>query len=214
MPSTQDYQAQITQPSGEPLRAPRAWFFVSALVLLAWAAFLVIKYPELPDPYPIHFNAVGEADGWADKSVGSVFMGFFAGAFAFAAMWLCSGLMVRQLNAAFRRGDTTLPSLSIASPKDAEACSAALGVSVDNYLLLRNRAVLQKSLKQVGLLAFLLTGGICFLDVGKILPTPGWLQSISLLLFIAVLLGFAVFMTWTVKRAPRQFDEAALAAQD
>ncbi|MBL8001219.1 MAG: DUF1648 domain-containing protein [Flavobacteriales bacterium] len=36
------------------------------IVLLAIRAFH--WYPLLPDPFPIHFNGAGEADGWAQKS--------------------------------------------------------------------------------------------------------------------------------------------------
>jgi uncharacterized membrane protein len=42
-------------------------------VLAAAAAVDVALYPTLPDPIPVHFNAAGDVDGWAAKSVWSVF---------------------------------------------------------------------------------------------------------------------------------------------
>lgn len=40
-----------------------------ALVLVALLAIRAFHwYPLLPDPFPIHFNGAGEADGWARKS--------------------------------------------------------------------------------------------------------------------------------------------------
>jgi hypothetical protein len=35
-------------------------------VTLAWRALQ--WYPLLPDPFPVHFNGAGEADGWAQKN--------------------------------------------------------------------------------------------------------------------------------------------------
>ena len=36
---------------------------------LAWIAWLIGIYPELPDRIPIHFNAAGEADGWGKRGM-------------------------------------------------------------------------------------------------------------------------------------------------
>jgi uncharacterized membrane protein len=45
------------------------------VVLLTIAPFLVLAfyYPQLPNIVPIHWNAAGEADGWAEKGFASVF---------------------------------------------------------------------------------------------------------------------------------------------
>ncbi len=46
------------------------------LPLLLIAAMLVagtVAYPHLPARIPMHWNAAGQIDGWADKSFGSVF---------------------------------------------------------------------------------------------------------------------------------------------
>lgn len=39
------------------------------LAFLAWVAWLIGIYPELPDRIPIHFNAIGEADGWGKRGM-------------------------------------------------------------------------------------------------------------------------------------------------
>ena len=36
---------------------------------LAWIAWLIGIYPELPERIPIHFNAAGEVDGWGKKGM-------------------------------------------------------------------------------------------------------------------------------------------------
>ncbi len=45
---------------------------IMALGVWGALAFLMVRalhwYPLLPDPFPIHFNGAGEADGWAAKS--------------------------------------------------------------------------------------------------------------------------------------------------
>ena len=47
----------------------------AVIVLLTITPFAVLAfyYPQLPDVVPIHWNAAGEADGWAAKSFSSVF---------------------------------------------------------------------------------------------------------------------------------------------
>jgi uncharacterized membrane protein len=46
-----------------------------AVIVLVIAPFavLIFYYPSLPDVVPIHWNAAGEADGWAKKDFSSVF---------------------------------------------------------------------------------------------------------------------------------------------
>jgi uncharacterized membrane protein len=51
---------------------PTHWHRVVLLVTASLCVLLVLRaihwYPLLPDRFPIHFNAAGEADGWARKS--------------------------------------------------------------------------------------------------------------------------------------------------
>ncbi len=51
------------------------FWFELAVITLAIAPFAVLMfyYPSLPDVVPIHWNAAGEADGWAKKDLPSVF---------------------------------------------------------------------------------------------------------------------------------------------
>lgn len=52
---------------------PIVWPALAVIVLAIATAVNVALYPTLPDPIPVHFNVAGEADGWAAKSVWSVF---------------------------------------------------------------------------------------------------------------------------------------------
>lgn len=49
------------------------------LALGAAAAYLYSIFGTLPSRYPVHWNAAGEADRFADRSAGSVFLGLFIG---------------------------------------------------------------------------------------------------------------------------------------
>lgn len=42
--------------------------FLSTAILIAVTIYGVLKYPNLPDEIPIHFNGTGKADAWGDKS--------------------------------------------------------------------------------------------------------------------------------------------------
>ncbi len=44
---------------------------VNAILLVAMWAFALWAYDRLPDPIPIHFDAAGDPNGWADKSYAS-----------------------------------------------------------------------------------------------------------------------------------------------
>ncbi|HEY4152313.1 MAG TPA: DUF5808 domain-containing protein [Pseudolysinimonas sp.] len=63
--------AQLTPPAYH--HPPIIWPALSAIVLAAATAVDVALYPTLPDPIAVHFNFAGDADGFAVKSVWSVF---------------------------------------------------------------------------------------------------------------------------------------------
>ena len=44
-------------------------YMLLGTAFLAWIAWLIGIYPELPDRIPIHFNAAGEADGWGKRGM-------------------------------------------------------------------------------------------------------------------------------------------------
>jgi uncharacterized membrane protein len=57
----------------QPERFPVVWL-VPALTIVAVTAIVgVVRYPHLPNPLPVHLNAAGVADRYADKSVWTAF---------------------------------------------------------------------------------------------------------------------------------------------
>jgi uncharacterized membrane protein len=63
--------AQLTPPAYR--HPPIIWPALAVIVLAATTAVDVALYPTLPDPIAVHFNAAGNVDGWAAKSIWSVF---------------------------------------------------------------------------------------------------------------------------------------------
>jgi uncharacterized membrane protein len=63
--------AEITPPTYH--RPPMIWPALAVLVLAVATAIDVALYPSLPDPVAVHFSASGAPDGFATKSVWSVF---------------------------------------------------------------------------------------------------------------------------------------------
>ena len=63
--------AQLTTPAYR--HPPLIWPALAAIVLAVATAVDVALYPGLPDPIAVHFNAAGDPDRFAAKSVWSVF---------------------------------------------------------------------------------------------------------------------------------------------
>jgi hypothetical protein len=51
-----------------PARIVSLWDLAALLGVLALAAFYIRVLPLLPDPVPVHFDALGRANGWAPKA--------------------------------------------------------------------------------------------------------------------------------------------------
>ena len=57
----------------DPPKVPWVWLLLPVLVVAVSVVIGIIRYPDLPDPLPVHFDAAGNANRFAPKSVGSVF---------------------------------------------------------------------------------------------------------------------------------------------
>lgn len=63
----------------------RRFIWVCVVALLAVAGMIALIYPELPARVPVHWNAAGEIDGWAERPTLLVHSAFMLGV---AALWL------------------------------------------------------------------------------------------------------------------------------
>ncbi|GAB3128065.1 DUF1648 domain-containing protein [Glaciibacter psychrotolerans] len=59
--------------AAQRVSTPIGWYIAGVVILAAVAAVGVGRYDALPSPLPIHWNSAGVADGFATKSVWSVF---------------------------------------------------------------------------------------------------------------------------------------------
>ncbi|MFI9382566.1 DUF1648 domain-containing protein [Kutzneria sp. NPDC052558] len=57
----------------DPPKFPWPWLLLPVAIVVASAVIGAIRYPDLPDPLPMHFDADGVANRWVPKSVGSAF---------------------------------------------------------------------------------------------------------------------------------------------
>lgn len=88
--------ADVTPASAARVPIRPAWYLVSLLLLVAAAAVGVSVYPSLPNPIPIHWDGAGHINGYADKSIWSVFGALMIGA-AVVVLLFGLALVVRTL---------------------------------------------------------------------------------------------------------------------
>ncbi|GAA1051246.1 DUF1648 domain-containing protein [Arthrobacter russicus] len=84
-------------------------YAVAFLILAASAGYGALRYPNLPERFPIHWNAAGFADGYAGKSIGTAFFGVFIGLGVLLLFLVIAWLLGR---AAQRQGIRPIPHLA------------------------------------------------------------------------------------------------------
>ncbi|MCU1423260.1 MAG: hypothetical protein JWN36_2911 [Microbacteriaceae bacterium] len=84
---------------------PFVWPALAAIVLAAATAVNVALYPTLPDPFPVHYDVSGQPDGWAAKSVWSVFGVLIIGAAVVILLTVLS-LVAARYTARIQSDDT------------------------------------------------------------------------------------------------------------
>lgn len=88
-----------------PLRMYWPGHIVAFILLGLLVVFAFVTYPSLPDPFPTHWNAAGEADSWSSKSMGN-FLGFLlmGPVILFLSLLLAESIIKWQSSALFERG--------------------------------------------------------------------------------------------------------------
>jgi len=171
--------AQLTPPA--PHHAPIVWPALAIIVLAVSTAVDVAAYPTLPNPIPVHFTLSGAADGWATKSVWSVFGLLIIGAFVAVLLAALSIVASRY---------------TVRTQSDDTAEQAALRTRVQ-------RGMLSSLLSQ---LSFVIALGISGIDLSRrLLPGVNWIVAAS---SIALIVLIMVVVISNVARGRRQLVAA------
>ena len=163
--------AQITT---KPVQShpPFGWIIAAVAVLLAVMPVGVAVYPGVPNPTPVHWNAAGEVDRYAAKSVWTVFGPVLIGLGAVALLFACTFLVrLAPLRAA-----------AIDAPADRDRRTA------------RQRSLMSSLLGQLAVVVAVLIGWLTI--VGWLAPRSAGLMVagvvLLLMLLLAVIVIFAV----------------------
>jgi uncharacterized membrane protein len=171
--------AQITVP--EYHHPPIVWPVLAVIVLAVATAVNVALYPTLPDPLPVHFNAAGDPDGWAAKSVWSVFGVLMIGAAVVVLLTVLSVVAARY---------------SARTQADDTAEQAALRSEVQRSML---TSVLSR-------LSFVIALGISAIELAqRLLPGVKWATAVSAIGLVVLVM---VVVISTVIRARVQVRPA------
>jgi hypothetical protein len=167
----------------------RALRTLTLLLLAVLTARTLHWYPLLPDPFPIHFNGAGDADGWAAKNPVAWALAPGVG-IALAAMM---GLLAAKLPgmAARSPGSVNMPDKARFLALDEAGRAAALAPTA-TYLRWVSACV-------AGLFLYIVEG------IGR-MATGAWdsLPSWPVLVFMALIIGGLPFLLRATRRALEQ----------
>jgi uncharacterized membrane protein len=177
-------RAEITAESA-PARLPFGWVMGAGVILLVVVAVGVALYPSIPDPTPIHWDAAGQPDNYAPKSVWSAFGPVLIG-FGVVAVLYATSFLVR-----------VSPLRAVPSDSPAES---------------RRRIALQHRLTTslLGQVAVVLAAQTGWLAVaGWVLPAGGWGIATSAIVMLALLLAVLVVFVVRYRNAVASWSTAS-----
>lgn len=182
-------------------------FYASLALILAVTGYLALQYPTLPDPFPIHYNALGEADTWTPKTPWAVF-GTSTGIMLLllAGMWGCLPLMKAQMQTNTTTGQSKLLQISKTQRQELHKDIEAIGISTDDYMSLRSQLINQTAFNGIGRLCFGTTLGASYLNLIPHINAPTWASHISVPLFLLLIFGLVAFHIIIPLRQGRALD--------
>lgn len=197
--STQDFP---------PIKPNRTWFPVALGLVAAEVIYLALLYPSLPQQVPVHYNFWGRADGWADKSVWSVFglTGMLLP--LLALVWWGGTAMGRMASkdASAQSHDAFSPHAGKQGQRQL-AAAQALGLDPRVYSARRLYAQTQAVVPFFAGLALALVLAVKVIN----LTMTGVLGETSVLIAPVLVVGYCLFLTARSYLAGRNFDTRALA---
>lgn len=191
-----------------PIKPNRIWFLVALGLVVAELIYLALLYPSLPQQVPVHFNLWGRADGWADKSIWSVFGLTLALPALLALVWFSGVAMGRMASkdASAQSHDAFSPHAGKQGQRQL-AAAQALGLDARVYSARRLYAQTQAVVPFFAGLALALVLDFKIIN----LTVVGVLGEASVLFAPVLVVGYCLFLTARSYLAGKNFDSRALA---
>ena len=191
-----------------PIKPNRTWFLVALGLVVAELIYLALIYPSLPQQLPVHYSLWGRADGWADKSVWSVF-GLTGVLLPLLALIWWSGVAMGRMaskDASAQSHDAFSPHAGKQGQRQL-AAAQALGMNPRVYSARRLYAQTQAVVPSFSGLALALVLAVKAIN----LAMTGVLGEASVLIAPVLVVGYCLFLTARSYLAGKNFDTRALA---
>lgn len=191
-----------------PIKPNRTWFLVALGLVVAELIYLALIYPSLPQQVPVHYNLWGRADGWAEKSIWSVF-GLTLALPALLALVRWGGTAMGRMaskDASAQSHDAFSPHAGKQGQRQL-AAAQALGLDARVYSARRLYAQTQAVVPFFAGLALALVLAVKIIN----LTVVGVLGEASVLFAPVLVVGYCLFLTARSYLAGKNFDSRALA---
>lgn len=187
MGPTQDETGTGGAVEAAPPGAPRLrrWLpLVAVAYLFTVAGIGIALYPTVPEPMPVHFDALFQPDRWAAKSLAGFLSPVFIGLGVTLLMWLMAELL------------PVLAILGGSAGHPAPGVQLSPRAPASTQTLLRTRRMLEKLTVSVSLLI----GTVALLTWFGV---PSWAAPWAFVLLVGTFLGVLVFDVVGVVRSER-----------
>lgn len=191
-----------------PIKPNRTLFLVALGLVVAEVIYLALLYPSLPQQIPVHYNLWGRADGWAEKSIWSVFGLTLTLPALLALVWWGGTAMGRMASkdASAQSHDAFSPHAGKQGQRQL-AAAQALGLDARVYSARRLYAQTQAVVPSFAGLTLALVLAVKIIN----LTVVGVLGETSVLFAPVPVVGYCLFLTVRSYLAGRNFDTRALA---
>ncbi|WP_237236010.1 DUF1648 domain-containing protein [Rothia nasimurium] len=191
-----------------PIKPNRTLFLVALGLVVAEVIYLALLYPSLPQQIPVHYNLWGRADGWAEKSIWSVFGLTLTLPALLALVWWGGTAMGRMASkdASAQSHDAFSPHAGKQGQRQL-AAAQALGLDARVYSARRLYAQTQAVVPSFSGLALALVLAVKVIN----LTMTGALGEASVLIAPVLVVGYCLFLTVRSYLAGKNFDSRALA---
>ncbi|MGG7464961.1 DUF1648 domain-containing protein [Plantibacter sp. YIM 135347] len=169
---------------------PRRWpFLVGLAIMIATLVIGVLRYPSVPDPMPVHFDAAFQPDRWAPRSFALFLTPAVVGAVVLVVLWIAAAAIPLTARAGARGASTASSTpMTQLSPRPRPTMQAL----VETIRMMEHLAIATSLLLGISAVA-------TWIDV------PAWVSPWLLPVMLVAYLGIIAIDSLRVVRAQR-FD--------